>query len=88
MKEQTKAKKCENSTIVVAADAKATLPRPCDGSDKPSGCPTTETGKNVTITKCYCMGDRCNLSENLCPVGFLIMIAISIATFLNTNIFA
>ena len=88
MKEQAKAEDCKNSTIVVADDAKATLPRPCDGSDKPSDCPTTETGKNVTITKCYCMGDNCNLSANLCPLGFWIMIAIVIATIVNSNVFA
>ena len=88
MKEQTKAEKCKNSTIVVEDGKTATLPRPCDGSDTTQKCPTTEAGKNVTITKCYCMGDNCNLSANLCPLGFLIMIAIFIATIMNTNMFA
>jgi len=87
MKEQSKAEKCKNSTIIVS-DGKIALPRPCDGDDKPSGCPTTAAEKNVTITKCYCMGDNCNLSTNLCPLGFWIMIAIVIATILNSNIFA
>ena len=78
---------CENTTVLKDSALGSAL-RPCDEETKPENCPDANAAKNVTVTKCYCMGDYCNLSSNLHPLAALIMITVAIATVMSSKIFA
>jgi len=83
-----KAAKCVNET---KKDFDSVAMRPCDAGDKKPtspGCPAKMDNKNVTVTTCYCMGDYCNFSSNLNPLGIWIMLAVAIAVATNLKIFS